>query len=129
MVAEIIKAKEMPDTKRKGSPPKYPWLQMEPGDAFKFGLGVTLHSAKSMASNAAAAREIKFAVRECDDGVYCWRIDGTPYAVRNGNYPPTATVIKNYSQSAPVAKRSVVVGIGKLVDGKELGLANQDDPI
>lgn len=129
MVAEIIKSKDMPENKRKGSPPKYPWLQLQPGDAFKFGPEVTLHSAKSMASNAANGREVKFAVRECDDGVYCWRIDQTKYAVKNGNYPPTIPIIQNYSESAPAAKRSSVVGHGKLVGGKEVGLANEDDAI
>lgn len=125
MVADIIKGLPMPANVRKGAEPKYPWLQMAPGQAFKFTPNVRMSSARAMASNMAAANEVKYAVRQCEDGIYCWRIDGLPEAALNGNYAREAKVIENYEPTP--ASATSFIGQGKLVGGKEI--IGDDDAI
>ncbi len=108
MPVEIIEGMPMPQMKRRGAPPKYPWLQLKPGAAFKFAEGVTFAGARSMASQMTAPAKAKFAVRETASGIYCWRIDGTPYEVQNGNYAQTISQIENY-QAEP-ATQTIVMG-------------------
>ncbi len=109
MVAEIITDKKIPHMKRKGAMPKYPWLQMKPGDAFRFDAGVTFSSARSMASQhqAGETAKWKFAVRQCDDGIYCWRIDGTVHELQNGNAAQTADRIA-IDPAKPASRMEVV---------------------
>ncbi len=118
MVAPIITGMPIPSPLRKGASPKYPWLQMTPGQAFKFADTVPLSSARSMASQMSATNEVKYAVRQCEDGIYCWRIDGLPAEMQNGSYAVEAKIIDDY-QPAPASKVEIV-GHGKLVGGKEL---------
>lgn len=96
MVAEIIKGMPVPSLKRRGAAPKYPWLQLKPGDAFRFADDVTFGGARSMASQHTVGEtgKWKLVVRQTDDGIYCWRVDGTPYELQNGNVPQTAPIVK-----------------------------------
>lgn len=91
MVAEIIKGMPIPAMKRKGAAPKYPWTTIQPGQAFKFDLGVSFAGARSMASQhmAGAMGKAKFVVRETAEGLFCWRVDGTEYELQHGNAAQT----------------------------------------
>ncbi len=111
MVAEVVKNKPIPRMKRNGASPKYPWLQMKPGDAFRFDSGVTFGSARSMASQhqAGETAKWKFAVRQCDDGIYCWRIDGTAHELQNGNSSQEAPRIDGYDPKMAASKESLIV--------------------
>lgn len=106
----IVSNMPIPQIKRKGAKSKYPWRDMQPGDAFKFESEVTMAGATGLAYQTGRNIGMKFAVRLMDDGIYCWRIDGTPYATANGNYRPTAERIDNYGATTVPAKETVVVG-------------------
>lgn len=108
MTTEIITGMPLPPMHKRGAQPKYPWLQLRPGDAFKFAPGVTMNGARSMASQNSAG--IKLAVRSMPDGIYCWRIDGTPHADINGNYRQEVQVIRDYGATATPAMESLIVG-------------------
>lgn len=110
MVAEIIDGMKIPPHQRRGAQPKYPWLQLKPGQAFKFADGVSVASAKSMAGQVAHSMAQKFAVRKTADGVFCWRIDGTDFVVPNGNYRQEAPVIEDYAADPKTAQETAVVG-------------------
>lgn len=110
MVAEIITGMPIPSMKRRGAPPRYPWLSLKPGQAFKFADGVTFAGARSMASTMTAAAKVKFAVRETATGIYCWRVDGTPFELANGNYAQTVDAIDNYGAQAEPAKQTAIMG-------------------
>lgn len=114
MVAEIISGKPIPQIKRKGAAPKYPWLQLKPGQAFKFVEGVTMNGARSMASQMVNQVDAKFAVRLCEDGIYCWRVDGIPDEPRNGNYRQEVPWIAEDTQRTRPAAETVVVGVERL---------------
>lgn len=106
---QVVNNMPLPPSKRKGAKSKYPWDQMQPGSAFKFDDGVTLSGASSLAYHTANARNMKFAVRKTDDGIWCWRIDGTQYDVANGNYA-TTPLVENYGDTAKPAIETDVVG-------------------
>ncbi len=110
MVAPIIKGMKIPPHQRRGAQPKYPWLQLKSGEAFKFAEGVSVASAKSMAGQVASGMAMKFAVRKTEDGVFCWRIDGTDFVVPNGNYRQDVPVIADYAKNPKVAEETAVVG-------------------
>lgn len=83
---EIVKGKPLPTYSRKGAAAKYPWGEMQPGDAFRYPAHITAGSASSMANHAGHQWQRKFAVRKDSDGcIWCWRVDGTPYEHVNGN--------------------------------------------
>ena len=111
MVAEILDNIPFPPHKRRGAQPKYPWLQLKPGQAFKFADGIGVASAKSMAAQIASGIEMKFAVRQTEDGVFCWRIDGTGWEVPNGNYRQEIAVIEDYATDPKPAIETTVVGV------------------
>lgn len=96
MVGKVLDGKAIPKMKRKGAPPKYPWLQLKPGQAFQFDQHVTIGGARSMASAMICGdhADRKFAVRQTDDGIFCWRVDGLPAALENGNHPQHAKIIE-----------------------------------
>lgn len=82
----IVKDKPLPTLSRRGAQPKYPWKEMQPGDAFRFPMHITRSSASAMAHTAGYQWQMKFAVRADGDGtIWCWRIDGTAYETMNGN--------------------------------------------
>lgn len=109
MVGEIIDGMKMPTHQRRGAKPKYPWLQLKSGQAFKFEDGISVASAKSMASHATAG-SARFAVRKTADGIYCWRIDGTDWDMPNGNYRYEPPVIENYEPDPAASAEMTVVG-------------------
>lgn len=113
MVGPIIDGMKMPNHARRGAKPKYPWLQLKPGQAFKFAEGVSVASAKSMAAQIASGLAMKFAVRKTEDGVFCWRVDGTGWEVPNGNYRQDVPVIEDYALDPKVASETSVVGYEK----------------
>ncbi len=110
MVAEIIRNKPIPNLKRRGAVPKYPWLKLQPGEAFRFDKDVTFAGARSMASqhHAGETAKWKFVVRECDDGIWCWRVDGTAHELQNGNKHQEADRIMLNPADKP-ATRSMLV--------------------
>lgn len=110
MVAEILDNIPFPPHKRRGASPKYPWLQLKPGQAFKFAEGISVASAKSMAAQMATGMAFKFAVRQTTDGVYCWRVDGTGWDIPNGNYRQEIPVIEDYADDPAPAITTSVVG-------------------
>lgn len=112
MVAEIITGKPIPPMKRRGAQPKYPWITLQPGDAFRFADDVTYSGARSMASQhmAGSLARAKLIVRQTEDGIYCWRVDGTPYELQNGNYSETPAPIQQYGAAATPAKQAEVMG-------------------
>lgn len=112
MTTEIITGLPIPHAQRRGAEPKYPWLQMKPGQAFKFTSNVTLNGARSMASQQAGSLAVKFAVRQCADGIYCWRVDGLPDEPPNGNYRQEISVVENY-EPQPASETAVVGYEGK----------------
>lgn len=84
----IIENKPIPPLKRRGATAKYPWTQMQPGDAFKFDESATMAGAYSLAYKTGKQHRMKFAVRQTAEGLWCWRIDGTPYDTTPGAYVP-----------------------------------------
>lgn len=123
MVAEIVTGKSIPAMKRRGARPKYPWLQLKPGQAFRFDADVTFAGARSMASahTAGATAKWKFIVREAEDGIWCWRVDGTQHELQNGNTQAVASVVEGYDPHATKAKRA------ELVSDRPLPAASEED--
>lgn len=116
MVGEIIRGMPIPPMKRRGAVPKYPWTKLQPGEAFRFADEVTFGGARSMASQhqAGETAKWKFVVRQCDDGIYCWRVDGTAHELQNGNSTQEAPKVV-FDSSRPTI-RSVVVADGLVED-------------
>lgn len=134
MVAEIIQGMKIPPINRKGSAPVYPWLQLKPGQAFKFNDGVTINGARSHASQTANALGMKFAVRQTPEGIFCWRVDGLANEPKNGNYRQDVSVIEDYAAMAGPASETAVVGyepkprvLGEHLTRVESGDRNSDE--
>jgi hypothetical protein len=53
---------------------RYPWTQMTPGDSFLFPDGISIKSARTMASVAGKRLGWRFAVRRMFNGVRVWRV-------------------------------------------------------
>jgi hypothetical protein len=105
----IIKNQPIPEIRRKGARPKYPWRDMKPGDAFEFTTGVTLKSAYSAAHQQGENLAMRFVVRrDPDDRIWCWRVDGLSNQPRNGNFREEPDIVRNYTpQRAPVESAEV----------------------
>lgn len=110
MTVPIIDGLAIPLHQRKGAQPKYPWLQLKPGQAFKFTDGISVASAKSMATQVASGCAMKFAVRQTANGVFCWRVDGMPDAPKSGNYRQEVPVIEDYAKNPLPATETAVIG-------------------
>lgn len=125
MIAAIVNGKPIPSMKRKGAPPKYPWLHLKPGQAFRFSDDVTFGGARSMASmhRGGATAKWKFVVRQCDDGIWCWRVDGTPYELQNGNVAENVAVIE-YDPKEHKGQRTAAVE--DMPTGMELHTPDED---
>lgn len=106
----IIKNMPIPPLKRRGAKAKYPWAEIQPGQAFKFDESASMAGASSLAYQSGRQHKKKFAVRQMDDGIWCWRVDGTPYAAANGNYRPVSDVVDNYGDTASPALETNIVG-------------------
>lgn len=113
MVAEIICGKSIPSMKRRGAPPKYPWLQLQPGEAFRFDGEVTFSGARSMASQhtGGVTAKWKFIVRQCEDGIWCWRVDGTEFELQNGNEAQFAPKVAFDPAAKPATRQHRVTDI------------------
>lgn len=96
MSTVIIDSKPIPRLNRRGAPPKYPWLQLKPGQAFQFEPHVTLGGARSMASQHGVGEfaHLRFAVRAEPDGIFCWRVDGLAESLESGNERRLAPIIE-----------------------------------
>lgn len=110
MVAEIVTGKSIPNLKRRGAVPKYPWLQLKPGQAFRFDKDVTFAGARSMASqhHIGETAKWKFVVRECEDGIWCWRVDGTAHELQNGNVHQVADRVAFDPMEKPAIRSAAV---------------------
>jgi len=107
---DIVNNKPLPPIRRRGAKPIYPWAQMQPGQAFKFNAGASMNGATSLAYQSGRQHGMKFAVRLVDGEIWCWRVDGTPYAVPNGNYRQFSERIDDYGAAAKPADETNVVG-------------------
>lgn len=107
MVAKIVDGRPIPALRRKGAPPKYPWLQLKPGQAFQFEPHVTLGGARSMASQMICGdhAHLRFAVRVEPDGIFCWRVDGIAASLASGNERRHAPIIE---KPAVISEEDVV---------------------
>ncbi len=139
---QIIKGKPLPTLSRKGAQPKYPWGTMQPGDAFRFPMHLTIASASSMANQAGHQWQMKFVVRKDGDGsIWCWRVDGTPYEFVNGNvrqeiaieareYQPEI-ILHNPMELPPIQKTASELRVEEINREREENLRKmgESDPI
>lgn len=115
----IIENMPIPPLKRKGAKPKYPWNDMQPGDAFKFNPEATMAGAASLSYATGRTKGMKFAVRLVDGEIWCWRVDGTKYENQNGNERPNADLVSDYAATAKPAQETVLIG-DKIVDSPDV---------
>lgn len=89
----IVSGRAIPPIKRKGAKPKYNWTAMKPGQAFRFSDDITFSSAVAQASNRGKDFAMRFVVRQEDDGLWCYRVDGLSSEPRNGNIKENLKVV------------------------------------
>lgn len=54
---------------------KYPFRKMQIGESFLFPKGTKVSNARSAAQQTARRSNMKFSVRQIEEGIRCWRIE------------------------------------------------------
>jgi hypothetical protein len=66
----------------------YPWREMNVGDSFLFPPNTPFKRAQTNAGAAGRRLGMRFTVRQCVDGVRCWRVEPRPAQDNDNNAAP-----------------------------------------